>query len=104
MSICTATIENQMRRQKKTFAKRKNGIRKHKRNQKDKKRPNISEMQVQAIADMIASPSRQEENQRDSQIPRFETRLPMRGVDEWMLYSVLEGMFGDGGTFSIVVK
>lgn len=35
---------------------------------------------------------------------RYEISVPMRGMDEWALWSYLETMFGDDSNFSVVVS
>jgi hypothetical protein len=35
---------------------------------------------------------------------RHELSVPMRGIDEWVLWSYLERMFGDDTKFSVVVS
>jgi hypothetical protein len=35
---------------------------------------------------------------------RYETLVPMRGMDEWALWSYLEKIFGDDAHFSVVVS
>lgn len=35
---------------------------------------------------------------------RYEISVPMRGMDEWALWSYLEKMFGDDANFSVVVS
>lgn len=35
---------------------------------------------------------------------QYETFVPMRTIDEWILWSFLEGMFGDDTKFSVVQR
>ncbi|GAB1314520.1 hypothetical protein MFIFM68171_04730 [Madurella fahalii] len=49
-------------------------------------------------------PPEQQDPCQDAQVqpPRYEISVPMRGMDEWALWSYLEKLFGDDSNFSVV--